>query len=75
MASWRPQDSNLEPLGSILEGFGLDFGAFGMLQNRFLKALDLLLACCLQDFLMQFRFFIEMPRFGILEQMLNHLNS
>ena len=43
MASWRPQDSNLEPLGSILGGFGLDFGAFGMLQGRFLKVLDLLL--------------------------------
>ena len=25
MASWRPRASNLEPLGSILEGFGLDF--------------------------------------------------
>ena len=49
MASWRPQDSNLEPLGSILEGFGLDFGAFGMLQGTFLKVLNLLLVCCLQD--------------------------
>ena len=25
MASWRPRASNLEPLGSMLEGFGLDF--------------------------------------------------
>ena len=49
MASWRPLGSNLEPLSSILEGFGLDFGGFGMLQSRFLRALDLLLACCLKD--------------------------
>ena len=49
MASWRPRASNLEPLGSILEGFGFDFGGFGMLQSTFLRSLNLLLACCLKD--------------------------
>ena len=42
MASWKPLGSNSEPLGSILEGFGFDFEDFGMLQSKFLKALDLL---------------------------------